>query len=83
MESTKSSGTVEIVEQQSKISSGFSDDLELLENADLIYWYEEMVKNNMVGAVEDIKGEMVRRFLLTNWSAVEDVIRETEGGIET
>lgn len=56
--------------------SGFLKDLELMGNADLIHWHNEMIENNMPGALEDIKDEMARRFILTNWSAIEDMLEE-------
>ncbi len=56
-----------------KERNDFLKDLELCGNPDLIYWYNEMLKNNMPGAVEDIKNEMVKRFLFTDWSSIEEL----------
>ncbi len=56
----------------------FLNDLQSSENAELIFWHNEMLKNNMPGAVEDIKTEMVRRFLLTDWSYIEELYTEKE-----
>lgn len=59
-----------------KERNDFLKDLELCGNPDLIHWYNEMLKNNMPGAVEDIKNEMVKRFLFTDWSSIEELQAE-------
>lgn len=60
------------------VGQGFLKDLADAGNADLIYLLGEMEQNNLPGAVEDIRQEMVQRFCKTHWSYIEELLKEDE-----
>ncbi len=65
---------------EGNVCQGFLKDLESAGNADLIYLLEEMEKNNLPGAVEDIRQEIVQRFCKTHWSYIEERLKEDKNG---